>query len=276
MERRALGRSGLSVPVVGMGTWRTLDVRGPEEVHGHEVVRAAIRAGSQFFDTSPMYGDAERVLAEATRPVRSSVLIATKVWASSADEGRWQVRQALAWYGGWVDVYQVHNLLATQAHLPYLEALRAGGRVRVVGVTHYSHRAFPEILRWMEAGPIQCVQVPYNAVDREAEREILPRAHELGIGVIAMRPLAEGQLVRRSPPAQELRRLEPFGVRTWAQALLKWVVSDPRISVVIPATSRPERAVENAQAGDLPWLDPETRERISYVARRLWTARGSS
>ncbi|MFN3285680.1 MAG: aldo/keto reductase [bacterium] len=253
-----------------MGTWRTLDVRGPEEARRQQVVRAALGAGSSFFDTSPMYGEAERVLADATRPVRPSVLIATKVWTSSAAEGRRQVQRALAWYGGWVDVYQVHNLVATEAHLPYLEALRAEGRVRAVGVTHYSHRAFPEILRWMETGRVQCVQVPYNAVDREVERDILPRAHELGIGVIVMRPLAEGALVRQTPPAEELRHLEPFGVRTWAQALLKWVASDLRVSVVIPATSRPERAVENAQAGDPPWFDPETRERISYVARRLF------
>lgn len=269
MERRPLGRSGLSVPVIGMGTWRTLDVRGPEEARRHEVVRAAIRAGSNFFDTSPMYGEAERVLADATRPVRPSVLIATKVWTPSAEEGRSQVRRALEWYGGWVDVYQVHNLVATETHLAHLEALQREGRVRALGVTHYSHRAFPEILRWIESGRVQCVQVPYSAADREAEREVLPRACELGVGVIVMRPLGEGELVRRAPPAAELRRLEPFGVRTWAQALIKWVASDPRVSVVIPATSRPERAVENAQAGDPPWFDPETRERVSELARRL-------
>jgi aryl-alcohol dehydrogenase-like predicted oxidoreductase len=97
----------------------------------------------------------------------------------------------------------------------------------------------------------------------------LPRAQELGAGVIVMRPLGEGRLVRQGPPAEEMRRLEAFGVRTWAQALLKWVVSDPRVSVVIPATSKPERAAENARAGDPPWFDPETRDRVSHWARRL-------
>lgn len=269
MERRLLGRSGLSVGVVGMGTWRTLDVRGPEEVHRHQVVAAAVRAGSNFFDTSPMYGEAERVLADAVRPFRESVLVATKVWTPSAEEGRRQVERALRWYGGRVDVYQVHNLVATETHLPFLEELHAAGRVGAVGVTHYSRRAFPELLRWMETGRVHCVQVPYNAAHRDAEREILPRAQELGVGVIVMRPLAEGELVRRSPPRRELSRLEAYGVRTWAQALLKWVASDPRVSVVIPATSKPERAAENAQAGDPPWFDPETRERVSYLARSL-------
>jgi aryl-alcohol dehydrogenase-like predicted oxidoreductase len=114
------------------------------------VVHEALQAGCNFFDTSPMYGDAERVLADAVRPVRDSALIATKVWTPSAEEGRHQVQRALRWFGGWVDVYQVRNLVATDLHLPYLEQLRVEGRVKVVGVTHYSHRAFPELLRWME------------------------------------------------------------------------------------------------------------------------------
>lgn len=269
MEHRLLGRSGLSIGVLGMGTWRTLDVRGPEERHRHQVVAAAVRSGCNFFDTSPMYGEAERVLADAVRPFRSSVVIATKVRTPSAEEGRRQVERALRWYGGRVDVYQVHNLVATDSHLPYLEELYAAGRVGAVGITHCSRGAFPELLRWMETGRVHCVQVPYNAVHREAEREILPRAQELGVGVIVMRPLGEGELVRRSPPAPVLSRLEPYGVRTWAQALLKWVASDPRVSVVIPATSRPERGVENAQAGQPPWFDAETRERVSHLARSL-------
>ncbi len=252
-----------------MGTWRTLDVRGAHRAERHRLVQLAVQQGCTFFDTSPMYGEAERVLAEAVRPARDSVLVATKVWAPSAEEARRQVRRALRWYGGWGDVYQVHNLVATEQHLPYLEQLRAEGKVKAVGVTHYSHRAFSDLLRWMESGRVQCVQVPYNVADREVEREILPRAEALGVGVVVMRPLAEGQLVRRSPPAHELRALEEFGVRSWAQALLKWVVSDPRVAVAIPATTRADHAVENGQAGEPPWFDPETRERVVYLARRL-------
>jgi aryl-alcohol dehydrogenase-like predicted oxidoreductase len=265
MEMRAFGRSGLTVPAVGMGTWQTLDVRGEREVAArHAVVRAAVDAGSTLFDTSPMYGTAERVLAGALADVRGEVLVADKVWTPSAAGGREQVRRALEWYGGRVDVYQVHNLVAWQEHLPVLEDLRAQGAVTVVGATHYAHSAFGQLMEVMRTGRIQMIQVPYNAADRVVEHEVLPLAKELGLGVLVMEPLGSGHLARRSPSAADLAPLAAFGVTTWAQALLKWILSDPRVHCVIPATRRPERAAENAAAGDPPWFDPDTRE---YVAR---------
>jgi aryl-alcohol dehydrogenase-like predicted oxidoreductase len=270
METRAFGRSGLTVPAVGMGTWQTLDVRGEADVADrHAVVRAAIDAGTTLFDTSPMYGAAQVVLAGALRGVRERVLVADKVWTPSAAEGREQVRRALEWYGGRVDVYQVHNLVAWREHLPLLEDLRARGAVAVVGATHYKHAALPELMEVMRTGRIQMVQVPYNAVDRLLEREVLPLAEELGLGVMVMQPLGTGPLARRAPPARDLEPLAAFGVATWPQALLKWILSDPRVHCVIPATSRRERAAENAAAGDGPWFDPDTREHVARLAAKM-------
>lgn len=265
MEQRAFGRSGLTVPAVGMGTWQTLDVRGErDEADRREVVRAAVDAGTVLFDTSPMYGAAQQVLARALDGIRERVLVADKVWTPSAAEGRAQVRRALAWYGGRVDVYQVHNLVAWREHLPVLEELREQGAVRAVGVTHYAHAAFGEMMEVMRTGRIQMIQVPYNAVDRAVEDAVLPLAAELGLGVMVMEPLGSGALARRTPPPGSLDPLARFGVTTWAQALLKWILSDPRVHCVIPATRRRERATENAAAGEGPWLDADTRE---YVAR---------
>ncbi|HST58027.1 MAG TPA: aldo/keto reductase [Longimicrobium sp.] len=265
MEERAFGGSGLTVPAVGMGTWQTLDVRGErDEAARAEVVRAAVDAGTTLFDTSPMYGAAQQVLARALDGMRDRVLVADKVWTPSAAEGREQLRRALAWYGGRVDVYQVHNLVAWREHLPVLEELRARGAVTAVGATHYQHAAFGELMEVMRTGRIQMVQVPYNAADRVVEQRVLPLAEELGLGVMVMQPLGSGALARRSPPARDMEPLAAFGVTTWAQALLKWILSDPRVHCVIPATSRRERAIENAAAGDPPWFDEETRE---YVAR---------
>jgi diketogulonate reductase-like aldo/keto reductase len=261
IETRPL--AGADVPVVGMGTWQTLDVRGARaEADAHAVVQAGLDAGIRVFDSSPMYGEAERVLAEALGERRRDAYVATKVWTPDPQEGERQAARALAWYGH-VDLYQVHNLVNVRAQLALLERLRGEGRVRAIGATHYSPSAFRELAELMRSGRIDAIQIPYNPREREVEAEILPLAAELGLGVLVMRPLGAGALVRREPPPEVLRDL---GVRTWAQALLKWVLSDPRCTVAIPATSRPERAAENAEAGAPPWFGPDERALVARLA----------
>jgi aryl-alcohol dehydrogenase-like predicted oxidoreductase len=267
IEQRALGGSGLTVPAVGMGTWRTLDVRGEEaERAARAIVAEALDAGARFVDTSPMYGDAERVLGAALGERRPDALVATKVWTPDPDEGAAQVRRALRWYGGRIDLYQVHNLVCWREHLDLLERHRDAGEIRAVGATHYSPAAFPELADVMRSGRISAIQVPYNPAERDIEREILPLADELGIGVVVMRPLGAGSLVRRAPPPQDLAPLAPFGVRTWAQALLKWVLSERRCHVAIPATSRLGRMTENAAAGAPPWFGDGERALVARLA----------
>ena len=266
MERRRLGASGLDVPAVGMGTWQTLDVRGPAEDERLPVVEAALAAGTALFDSSPMYGEAERVLGRALEGRREDALVATKVWSGDADEARAQIDFSLGCFGGRVDLFQVHNLVGWADRLAELEALRDDGRIRAIGATHYSPPAFGELAEVMRSGRVSAIQVPYNPLEREVEREILPLAAELDIGVVVMRPLGGGSLAGRPPAAGDLRPLEAFGVSTWAQALIKWVLSDERCHVAIPATSRAERAAENAGAGAPPWLGPEERELVVGLA----------
>jgi aryl-alcohol dehydrogenase-like predicted oxidoreductase len=263
IEQRELGTtSGLTVPAVGMGTWQTLDVRGAEaERRTREIVHEALDAGARFVDSSPMYGEAERVLAEGLGDRRAEAIVATKVWTSDDDEAEAQVRRALGWYGGRVDLYQVHNLVSWPERLTLLERERDRGAVVAVGATHYSPSAFGELARVMRTGRISAIQIPYNPNERDVEREILPLAEELGIGVLVMRPFAEGSLFRKPPPDSELHAL---GVRSWAEALLKWILSDRRCTVVIPATSKPGRMTENARAGQPPWFGDDER---AYVAR---------
>jgi aryl-alcohol dehydrogenase-like predicted oxidoreductase len=269
VELRPFGRTGIDVPAVGMGTWQTFDATSPRDVaRCRDVVDAAIAAGTTLFDTSPMYGQAERVLAQALGDRRPAVLVADKVWSSSRVEAREQIERAFDWYGGSVDIYQVHNLLAWEKHIPILQELRDHRSVRAIGATHYKHSALKELVSLMRSGTIQMIQVPYNAGDRGIERHILPLAQELGLGVIIMKPLGSGTLVGRTPPARDLEPLAEFGVHTWAQALLKWILSDPRVHCVIPATSRPDRAAENAAAGDPPWFDPQTRAYVAKLAGR--------
>lgn len=265
MERRSLGATGLEVPAVGMGTWRTFDVRGERDIaRCRAVLDEAYAAGATLFDTSPMYGEAERVLSETMGGRREDALVADKLWTTDDDDAERQAERALRWYGGRVDVYQVHNLVRVSKRLALLRRLRDEGVVRVIGATHYQTSAFPELLAIVRSGAVQQIQIPYNARERAAERDLLAAAADHGVGVIVMQPLGVGELVRRAPPAEALAPLAPFGVRTWAQALLKFILSDARVSCVIPATSRPERMRENALAGTPPWFGEEEKE---YVAR---------
>jgi aryl-alcohol dehydrogenase-like predicted oxidoreductase len=269
MERRTLGASGVDVPVVGMGTWRTFDVRGAAAEHNaRAIVARALSEGANLSDSSPMYGEAERVLGAALAPDRDRFLVATKVWARSSAEGREQVRAAMTFFGGRVDLYQVHNLVNWREHLAMLENLRADGQVTAIGITHYSRTAFPEMLDVMKTGRITFVQVPYNPRERDVEHAILPAAADLGLGVILMRPLGEGTLVRRPPGEQELQPLHAFGVTTWAQALLKWGLSDRRCHTAIPATANAAHMHDNAVAGGPPWFEAAERAYVAKLAER--------
>jgi diketogulonate reductase-like aldo/keto reductase len=210
-----------------------------------------------------MYGGAEEALGAALAPRRLRTAVATKIWARSVEEGRLQLARQLEWFG-MVEIEQIHNLVSWREQLEWLEEERAARRIGRLGVTHYAAGAFDELAEALRTRSFDTVQLPYNPHEREVERELLPLAAELGVAVIVMRPLGEGTLVRNSPPAEALRDL---GVETWAQALLKWALSDGRVDVVIPATSRPERAAENAAAGEPPWFTAEQRDYVAGLAR---------
>ena len=269
MDTRALGRSGLSVPAVGMGTWSTFDVRGSrEERHARAVVDTALEQGAALFDSSPMYGEAERVLGAALEGRRARALVATKVWARTGPDGREQCARSLRLFGGRIDLYQIHNLVNWREHLDMLEALRDGGQIAAIGATHYSPAAFGELAQVMRTGRVSAIQIPYNPNERAVERTILPLAADLGLGVVVMRPLAEGALARRAPAAEQLAPFAPFGVTSWPQVLLKWGLSDPRCHDAIPATASASHMRDNAAAGNPPWFGPEERDRVARLAAR--------
>jgi aryl-alcohol dehydrogenase-like predicted oxidoreductase len=257
MEARRLG------PVVGLGTWRTF---GTDVDRARAVVAAAADAGVRVFDTSPMYRGAEHSLGVALDGRRDDAVVATKIWTSDVGDAHAQFRDQLDWFGGHVEIEQVHNLVAWREQLPWLREEQAAGGIDRLGVTHWDSSAFGELAAALRTGAFQTVQVPLNPLERECERELLPLAAELGVAVIVMRPLCGGDLARRSPRAHELEPLREFSVETWPQALLKWALSDERVDVVIPATSRPERVPENAAAGSAPWFGAEERELVARLA----------
>ncbi len=258
MESRRLG------PVVGLGTYGTFDRDAALAV---DVVSAALAAGVTMFDSSPMYGGAEASLGTALSDRRPGTTVATKIWTSDAAEGRRQYEAQRSFFGR-IEIEQVHNLVRWHEHLAWLEEERDAGRVDALGVTHYDAGAFDELEQALRTGRFETVQIPLNPLERECEARILPLAEELGVAVIAMRPLGGSRraLFGREPAPAELEPLRAFGVETWAQALLKWALSDARVDTVIPATSRPARAAENAAAGEPPWLGPDERALVSRIA----------
>jgi diketogulonate reductase-like aldo/keto reductase len=254
MEERRLG------PVIGLGTWNTFD---RDTARAREVLTAALEAGCRVFDSSPMYGGAEHSLGAALECRRDGAEIATKIWTPSVDEGRAQYADQLRWFGR-VEIEQIHNLVSWREHVHWLAGEHEAGRIGRLGVTHYSPSAFGELARALRTRRFTTLQVPLNPRERECERELLPLAAELGIAVIVMRPFGAGRLVRRPPPAEVL---EELGVATWAQALLKWALSDERVDLVIPASRDPERVRSNAEAGAPPWFDAEQRALVERFAR---------
>jgi aryl-alcohol dehydrogenase-like predicted oxidoreductase len=263
MRERAFGDTGIELPVVGLGTWQVFDLPPEEEAVAGRVVDAMLGAGARVLDSSPMYGRAEGVLGRALAGRREAAFVATKIWTRSANEARRQLATQLGLYGGRVELEQIHNLVSWRAHLPWLEAERDAGRVGLLGATHYAASAFGELEEVMRTGRIEAIQIPYNPRERECERRILPLAAELGLGVIVMRPLGgEGALL----PGPAPRELEPLGGLTWAQALLAWALADPRVHVVIPATSNPAHARENAAAAELTRLDEDARRLVERLA----------
>jgi aryl-alcohol dehydrogenase-like predicted oxidoreductase len=257
MERRQLGSTGIEVPAIGMGTWRTFDT----DEDRTWLVDEALAGGIDLFDSSPMYGKAEDTLAKALKGRRDQAIIATKIWTESPEKGKSQAEHALGLYGT-VDVYQVHNLVNWEKQLVLLEGLMAEGKVKAVGATHYQETYFEDLAKLMTSKRLDMIQIPYNPLRQDAERVLLPLAAELNLGVLVMSPLQGGILDRR--PTQD--QLKELNVEAWPQAVLKWIASDPRVSCVLTATSRPGRAAENAKGGEPPMFSTEQRELVRRIS----------
>jgi aryl-alcohol dehydrogenase-like predicted oxidoreductase len=268
MEHRKLGH--LDVPVVGLGTARTFDVKGPAEIAlRQQVMDECVHHRTTFIDSSPMYGRSEQVIGLTTDGQRNKFQFATKVWCSGQTQGEAQIAASFRFFKtDYVEVLQIHNLVDWKIHLGTLEGLRDQGKIGLIGITHYLTSAYPSMLEIMRGGRIGSIQIPYHVLERTCEEVVLPLAADLGIGVIVMEPLDKGRLVKGLRKTPDLAPLAAYGIQTWGQALLAWVVSDPRVSVAIPATTRPTRVAENALAGDVGNLPQELRDYIRDETER--------
>ncbi len=262
MEFRKLGN--LDVSTIGLGTLNTFNVTSDEDIAvRRQIVDNCLANDINFIDSAAAYGDSEMVVGKTTSGRRDKFYMATKVRIEGKEAGEAQIAESFrAFQTDYIDLIQVHNMIDYRTHLPTLQALKAEGKIGMVGVTAMVTEAYPEIMDLMRAGSVDAVQIPYNVVQTEVADELLPLAQDLGIGILTMEPLKKGRYVKDLKQQPDLAPLAGTGIETWGQALLAWVISDPRVTLTIPATSRPERVSENAAAGSLPRLSDEMRDYI--------------
>ncbi len=251
---RPIPGTGEPLPVVGLGTWRTFDVgRDPARRAGpRDVLRVFARSGARVVDSSPMYGSAEAVVGDLTQELGlgDRLFLATKVWAQGRDEGVRQMEESLKRLRvTCLDLMQVHNLVDWVTHLKTLRAWKEQGRVRYIGVTHYSESAYPELERVLKTGEVDFLQVNYSIVSTAAERRLLPLARERGVAVLVNHPFEEGGLFARLRGRPLPPWAAQFDCSTWAQFMIKFILSHPAVTCVIPATDKPDHARDDLQAG---------------------------
>ncbi len=270
---RPVPSSGEKIPAVGLGTWRTFDVgaSATERAPLKDVLQRFAELGGRVVDSSPMYGAAESVVGDLATDlaITDKLFLATKVWTSGRDSGVAQMEQSLRRLRTQrLDLLQIHNLLDWRTHLRTLREWKATGRVRYVGVTHYTSSAYDELERVLRGEPLDFVQVNYSLGEREAERRILPLARDRGVAVLANRPFSEGNLFQRVRGQALPEWAAELDCESWAQFFLKWILAHSAVTCVIPATSRPQHLVDNMKAGTGNLPDSATRERMAALAGR--------
>ncbi|MEF7612298.1 aldo/keto reductase [Aquincola sp. MAHUQ-54] len=271
---RAARPGGPTLPLVGLGTWITFNVGddAAERARCAEVMKAFFDAGGRLVDSSPMYGSSQAVVGEGLRRLGmpKALYSADKVWTGSGARGPAQIEASRRLWGiPRFDLLQVHNLLAWEAHLATLFAMKAEGRLRHVGITTSEGRRHDEIEQIMRSQPLDFVQISYSLRDRRVEERILPLARERGIAVIANRPFEQGaltQALQRHPLPGWAAEL---GCTSWAQAALKFVISHPAVTCAIPATTRVDHVLENLGTARGPLPDEAMRRRIAADAGKL-------
>ena len=261
---RVFPQAKVNLPKIGLGTWQTFDVGASSSARAplREVLKLL---DGNVVDSSPMYGSSESVAGAliAELGMRERLFIATKVWTSGREDGIAQMETSFRRLRVKVmDLMQVHNLVDVATHTKTLQAWKSDGRVRHIGITHYTSSAYPEVERRLKTGDYDFLQINYSLGEREAERRVLPLAAEKKVRVIINRPFAEGALFRRTKGKPLPPWAAELGIASWAQYFLKWIVSHPAVTVAIPGTGRPDHMKDNLAAGNAPMPDASARKKM--------------
>ncbi len=264
---RPIPSTGEKVPALGLGTWQTFDVSGARIAEVQPVLDRYFELGGRLIDSSPMYGNAEAAVGAMLRGRRDKAaqpFLATKVWTTGKQEGIAQMRRSAERFGvPRIDLMQVHNLQDWKTHLPIMREWKQAGTFRYIGVTHYQHGAFDELERIIRSEKIDTVQLPCSAVDRLAEKRLLPAARDAGVAVLVLSPFESGSLFRQVKGKPLPAWAADIDCTSWAQIFLKFLIGHPAVTCPLPATSKVRHLDDNMSAlrGRLP--DAALRERIA-------------
>ena len=263
---RTIPKGSESIPVIGLGTWQTFDVE--DSAKSLAPLAATLdrfaAGGGRVIDTSPMYGRAEDVVG-ALREHVPNAFLATKVWTEGRERGIAQMETSMRRLRtDVIDLMQIHNLVDWRTHLATLREWKREGRIRYLGITHYTRSSFGDLESIMRREEIDFVQLPFSLGLPDAADRLLPLAAERGIAVLVNRPFEEGDLLRR---AQRLAIPEWTGCSTWPELALRWIVSDPAVTCVIPATRNPDHIAENIRAASGRLFDARERKQIREFMR---------
>jgi diketogulonate reductase-like aldo/keto reductase len=265
---RPVPATGELLPIIGLGTWQVFDVGNDSTARAplREVLRAFFAAGGRMVDSSPMYGTSESVVGDLCTELAicEPLFVATKVWTSGRDAGIQQMETSFKRLRvERLDLMQVHNLVDVATHTKTLLDWKAKGRVRFIGITHYTQSAYAEVERWLKTGQYDFLQINYSLAERESAERLLPLARERKVAVIANRPFAEGAMFRRARGKPLPDWAKEAGIASWAQYFLKWIVSHPAVTCTIPGTGRPEHMADNLAAGMGPLPGEALRTRMA-------------
>lgn len=253
MLERIIPSGGEKIPVIGMGTWQSLNVSGAAALQqAEQVVAAWAGAGGRLIDSSPMYGKAEEVIGEITagKSYADSLFYATKVWTTGGREGIAQMENSFRkMKRKTIDLMQIHNLVDWKTHLPQLRQWKTEGRIRYIGITHYTDSSHEELQRIIEKEKPDFVQFNYSLLNRDAEKRLLPAAQHNGVATLINRPFGEGSMLRLLAGKKLPDWVTAQGIQGWADAILRYIIAHPAVTCVIPATSIPEHALANTRAG---------------------------
>ena len=272
--RRSIPKTGEALPAVGLGTWQVFDVAGNavELAQARETLRRFVELGGALVDSSPMYGTSEAVVGDLTAAlgVRQRLFIATKVWTTGRAAGVRQMEESMAKLRvDRLDLMQVHNLVDADMHLATLRDWKRAGRIRYLGVTHYTSSAYRELEPYVASGDLDFVQLNYSLGERAAEARLLQLAADTRTAVLVNRPFMEGALFRRTRGKPLPDWAKEIDCESWAQFFLKWIIAHPAVTCAIPGTRNPQHVADNLGAAQGKIPDEPTRRKMADYFDRL-------